>query len=225
MKTALCLQHVPFEGPGILQPILGELGYRVERRLVPREGLPQRAGDFLLIMGGPMSVNDGDAWIAAETEFVREAMATGMPMLGICLGSQIMAKAIGGSVAPGPQPEIGMTALRRTAGGAEDPSFRHFPDVFEAFEWHGEGVALPPGHVPLASSPLFPVQAFRATPRAYGFLFHVEIEQDGVALLCRHGESDLARARMTAQEVEETAGPHFPLMQGYLAGFVRSLLA
>lgn len=225
MKTCVCLKHVPFEGPGYLHRILADHGFRIEEHLVPERGLPDSAGDFLLVMGGPMSVNDADGWIASETEFIRRSVEADVPYLGICLGSQFLAKASGGKVAPGKSPEIGMTTLRRTADGASDGAFRHFPELFEAFEWHGEGIALPPGAVRLASSALFDVQAFRVGARAYGFLFHVEVEPDNVALLCRHCESDLARARRTAEEVGEEAAPHFEIMQGFLGRFVRALLA
>ena len=224
MKKAVCLQHVEFEGPGFLHPILTELGYRIDRSLVPRDGLPADAGDFLLVMGGPMSVNDRDEWVSAEEAFIRDAVRLHIPVLGICLGSQFIAKACGGIVEPGPQPEIGMTTLHRTEAGACDPCFSVFPEVFEAFEWHGEGIAVPASAAVLAGSPLFPVQAFRVGPQAYGFLFHVEVEPDGVAALCREGEADLRRARLTQAEVEETAEPHFPVMQSYLTAFMRRLL-
>lgn len=224
MKTCVCLQHVPFEGPGHLSPILADLGYRIETHLVPETGVPESPGDFLLVMGGPMSVNDREDWIGRETGFIRRAVEAGVPFLGICLGSQFLAKAAGGTVAPGTSPEFGMTALRRTADGADDPAFRNFPAVFEAFEWHGEGITLPPRAVCLASSALFEVQAFRVGARAYGFLFHVEVERDNVAALCRNCAGDLLRARRDADEVEEEAAPHFELMQAYLRRFIKALL-
>jgi GMP synthase-like glutamine amidotransferase len=224
MKTCVCLQHVPFEGPGHLHRILEDLGYRIEKHVVPTNGLPGSPGDFLLVMGGPMSVNDSDKWVASEMEFIRKAVAAGTPFLGICLGSQFLAKAMGGNVAAGKSPEIGMTALQRTEAGAMDRAFKHFPEIFEAFEWHGEGIELPENAVRLAGSALFDVQAFRVGLRAYGFLFHVEVEQDNVAALCRNCESDLVRARRSAAEVEEETGPHFELMQGYLRRFITTLL-
>ena len=224
MKTCVCLQHVPFEGPGHLHRILEDLGYRIEKRVVPTDGLPKSPGDFLLVMGGPMSVNDPDEWIAQETEFIRKAVEAGTPYLGICLGSQFLAKAMGGRVSPGTSPEIGMTTLQRTDDGANDPAFGKFPGVFEAFEWHGEGIALPPHAVRLAGSVLFGVQAFRVGTRAYGFLFHVEVGPDNVAALCLNCEADLIRARREAAEVAEEAAPHFHLMQGWLCSFIGSLL-
>lgn len=224
MKLCRCLQHVPFEGPGRLNSILADLGYIIEERVVPDHGLPPDAGDFLLVMGGPMSVNDGNDWIAPETEFIRATVASGTPCLGICLGSQFLAKATGGRVAAGGGLEIGMTAIQRTREGAADSAFRSFPEVFEAFEWHGEGIELPPEGVGLARSALFPVQAFRVGSRAYGFLFHVEVATEDVAALCKHCPGDLKRARRTASGLQEEASAHFQLMHGHLRRFMESLL-
>src|SRR3970040_2710017 len=95
---AVCLKHVPFEGPGALATALTARGVSLERYLVPREGLPKDAGDVLIVMGGPMSVNDPDPWIAEETEFIRSVILTGKPVIGVCLGSQFMAKELGATV-------------------------------------------------------------------------------------------------------------------------------
>lgn len=225
MKICRCLQHVPFEGPGCLHGILADLGYRVETHLVPSSGLPPDAADFLLAMGGPMSVNDPDTWIARETDFIRTAVRNGTPYLGICLGSQFLAKAMGGRVVPGRMAEVGMTSLRRTPAGAMDPAFRCFPNVFAAFEWHGEGIELPPGGVNLAGSDLYTVQAFRSGARAYGFLFHVEVGPENVAALCRHCPDDLARVRRAGAEVQAEAEAHFSSMHGQLRAFMEALLS
>lgn len=225
MKTCRCLQHVPFEGPGRLGSLLADLGYRVETRLVPADDLPPDAGDFLLVMGGPMSVNDPDRWIERETDFIRNAVRSGTPCLGICLGSQFLAKAMGGRIAPGRVTEVGMTPLRRTPAGREDPAFRLFPQAFHAFAWHGEGIELPAGCVNLAASDGYDVQAFRSGSKAYGFLFHVEVGPENVAALCRHCPEDLVRARRAGPEVQAEAEAHFPSMHGHLRAFLGALLA
>lgn len=208
MKHILCLQHVAFEGPGYFQKVFEDLGCTLERRLVPEAGLPREWPDALLVMGGPMSVNDPDGWILNETEFIREAVARGVPYLGVCLGSQFLAKAIGGKVAPGAAFELGMTGIRLTDAAAHDPLFRRLPPQMEVFQWHGEGITLPEGALPLATSALYPVQAFRHGRAAYGLLFHVEIEAAGVDALCQHGESELSRAHRSIGEVEDETTPH-----------------
>jgi len=208
MRRVLCLQHVPFEGPGYFQKAFEEFGCTVERCLVPKDGLPAAAPDALLVMGGPMSVNDADPWLAAEIDFIRDQVARGVPFLGICLGSQLLAKAVGGEVHPGPAAELGMIPLRLTAAAKHDPLFAHFPDHTQVFAWHGEGLHLPEGAIPLAGSPLFPVQAFRYGRAAYGLLFHLEVEAAGVDALCQHGAADVERAGRTRAEIEAEANPH-----------------
>ena len=213
MKRCVCLQHVPFEGPGFFEQVLVECGYRVEKHLVPQAGLPRDGGDLLLVMGGPMSVNDPEPWIDAETAFTRSHVTQGLPYLGVCLGSQFLAKAMGGRVYAGAAPEIGMTAIHLTAAGQQDRAFAGSDSPMQVFEWHGEGIEVPPGGVNLASSPLFPVQAFRHGERAYGLLFHLEIEPDGADKLCSECAGDVARASASRAELVAALRPHVPRLQ------------
>lgn len=207
---AVCLQHVPFEGPGIFTSHLETRGIRVEPYLVPEEGLPKDPGALLIIMGGPMSVNDPEAWIAEETAFIKSALELGTPVLGICLGSQFMAKALGATVGPGVALEVGMTPIRLTHEGTLDPVFGGSSPTLEVFEWHGEVFDLPAGCVPLASSEVCAVQAFRSGVKAYGLLFHLELDEDGLRSLCRECPQDLARAGLTRDVVLSRARPHLP---------------
>ena len=206
----VCLQHVPFEGPGAFAKALAKRGVNVEYTLVPKDGLPQDAGDLLIVMGGPMSVNDCDQWIAEETAFIQSALHAGKPMIGVCLGSQFMAKALGATVRSGKALEIGMTPVRLTDAGKQDPVFRVGPESFDVFEWHGEIFDLPNDCVPLVGSDIAPLQAFRFGDRAYGLLFHVEMEEGGIDSLCRECAPDLLKARLTAQQVKSTALPQLP---------------
>ena len=179
MKVATCLQHVPFEGPGVFRQALDEEGYALRTILVPSEGLPKELGDFLLIMGGPMSVNDSELWIGEELQFVKAAMDNKLPILGICFGSQLLAKALGGSVEPGPIFEIGMVPVMLTDEGKTDSVFSQLPSTLQVFQWHGEGITLPPETKSLLASADLSVQAFRAQERCYGLLFHPEMEEEG----------------------------------------------
>ncbi len=205
MKQALCLQHVPFEGPGVFRQALAERHYRIEMLLVPQEDLPAMPPDFLLVMGGPMSVNDPDPWIEQELQFIRHAIETGIPVLGVCLGSQFMAKALGGQVRPGPRLEIGPTPVTRTVEEDADAVFGTLPRHFTVFQWHGEGLTLPPGACVLASSEFYPVQAFRYGDHAYGLLFHVELESDGIEALCRECSIDVQQAQTTTEALLASA--------------------
>ena len=223
MKQALCLQHVPFEGPGVFERALEHHGYSLARRLVPREGLPENPGDFLLVMGGPMSANDPDGWIRDEIRFIRRAVDEGVPCLGICLGSQLIARALGGCVYKGPGPEIGMTRIELTDGGRKDPAFLEAELPLTVFEWHGEGVRLPPDARVLASSALFPVQAFRVGARAMGLLFHLEITEDGIRALCGKCPEDVGRSGHEADAILRGARPHLSALHALAACVISSL--
>ncbi|HSF66986.1 MAG TPA: type 1 glutamine amidotransferase [Nitrospiraceae bacterium] len=207
---AVCLKHVPFEGPGALATSLAKYGCSLDYCLVPKDGLPPDPGDVLIVMGGPMSVNDSDGWIADETAFIRSALLSGQPVIGVCLGSQFMAKSLGAAVRPGKALEIGMTPVRLTDEGKKDPVFGTLPESFEVFEWHGEVFDLPKDCVPLAGSDIAPLQAFRYGSRAYGLLFHLEMEENGIESLSRECAPDLAKARVTAHHMKATAIPHLP---------------
>ncbi|BFU95238.1 MAG: GMP synthase family protein [Nitrospira sp.] len=220
----VCLQHVPFEGPGAFEKSLATRGVNLERHLVPQDGLPKDSGDLLIVMGGPMSVNDSDPWIAEETAFIRRALLSGKPVVGVCLGSQFMAKALGATVRPGKALEVGMTPIRLTPEAKSDPVFRTLPDSFEVFEWHGEVFDLPNGCTPLAGSDLAPLQAFRYGSLGYGLLFHLEMEQAGIDSLCRECASDLIRAGMVAQQVTAAAMPHLPTLHRFADSLIGSLL-
>jgi GMP synthase-like glutamine amidotransferase len=224
MMRAICLQHVPFEGPGAFAASLKQRGIELQQVLVPREGLPDDRGDLLIVMGGPMSVNDPDPWIAEETAFIQRAMQAGIPTLGICLGSQFMAKALGGAVKPGRGIEIGMTAIQVTEEGRKDRVFGALPSSLEVFQWHGEGYDCPPGAVTLASSDLFPVQAFRYGDRAYGLLFHLEMDQPGLEALCRECAEDMARAHQTIDHLRGRAISALPQLHQWADRLIAHLI-
>lgn len=222
---AVCLQHVSFEGPGAFAMSLAKRGVQIEHHLVPKDGLPKDSGDLLIVMGGPMSVNDSDQWIVEETAFIRSALLAGKPVIGVCLGSQFMAKALGATIRPGKALEIGMTPIRLTAEAKQDPVFKTLPDSFDVFEWHGEVFDLPKDCVPLASSAIAPFQAFRYGTRAYGLLFHFEMEDKGIDSLCRECAPDLMKARLTAQEIKAAATPHLPTLHQFADRLIAYLLA
>lgn len=222
---AICIQHVPFEGPGAFSTALTNRGVSLDCYLVPQDGLPKDAGELLIVMGGPMSVNDSDQWIAEETAFIRSALQAGIPAIGICLGSQLMAKALGATVRPGKALEIGMTPVKLTRDAKQDPVFTTLPDSFDVFEWHGEIFDLPQGCVPLAGSAVAPLQAFRFGTRAYGLLFHLEMEPAGIDALCRECAPDLTRAHLTAQDVKAAAIPYLPTLHRFADRLIEHLLA
>ncbi len=180
MKPVQVLQHIACEAPGIFLDLLRERKRPIETvRLYEGDRLPEDPSRFagLLVMGGPMSVNDEAKypWLKAEDRLLKEALAADLPTLGICLGSQLIAKAAGGTVRRGSRKEIGWYPVRLTAAGRHDRLFREFPETVEVFQWHGEYFDTPPGAVNLASSELYRCQAFSIGRNVYGLLFHLEV--------------------------------------------------
>ena len=182
----LVLQHARVEHPGIFRSFLEEDGHIWDAvELDEGEPLPTPDGyDALWVMGGPMDVWQEDAhpWLAAEKAFIRDAVeGRGMPFLGLCLGHQLLAEALGGSAEPSKTPEIGIMDVQLTEEGASGVFFDGLEPVFPCLQWHSAEVTrLPPGAKVLATSPDCAVQAMKWGPRAYSAQFHVEIEPDTV---------------------------------------------
>jgi GMP synthase-like glutamine amidotransferase len=179
MARILVFQHTPFETPGTIADVLDSRGFELETvHLYANDPVPEEIGaaDALVVMGGPMGVYETDVvpFMHDEIEFVRRAVDGGVPTLGICLGSQILTTALGGSVTKGSQKEIGWAPVELSAAAASDPLFRHAPRTWMVLHWHGDQITPPPGAIVLASSGITPCQAFRHGNTAYGLQFHPE---------------------------------------------------
>lgn len=171
------LQHHPAEPPGLLAEILEAKGFALRLwRSYEEEPLPP-IPDGLIVMGGPMGVYEQEQYphLAAEIQLIRRAIDAQTPVLGICLGSQLIAVALGATVYPAASPEIGWYPVQLSEASRTDPLWRSAPRQFTAFHWHGDAFPLPDGAVALASSALTPVQAFRFAQHVYGILFHLEV--------------------------------------------------
>ncbi len=183
----LVLQHAACEHPGIFRRFLEEDGHSwMSVELDEGEALPALDGfDGLWVMGGPMDVWQEDAhpWLVAEKSYIREAVAErGMPFLGLCLGHQLLAEALGGACGPSTTPEIGVLEVQLTEVGASGILFDGVPEIFSCLQWHSAEIdKLPEGAVCLATSPACVVQAMSWGPRAYSMQFHVEVEADTAA--------------------------------------------
>ena len=173
------LQHIACEPPGVFEDVLFERGWQLHRvELDEGEPLPPWKGfDAIMAMGGPMSVNDDEQlpWLTAEKRLIGEAVRSGVPYWGTCLGVQLLAAALGAPVYPGPEPEVGLMTVELTDEAAADPVFAGVPPSLLTLQWHGDTFDLPDGAVPLAGSAAFPNQAFRWGRVAYGVQFHVEV--------------------------------------------------
>jgi GMP synthase (glutamine-hydrolysing) len=179
------LQHVAHEGPGAIADALHAGGHNFllvrvdEGGTVP--GIDEVAGiKGLVVMGGPMGVHD-DAeypWLVAERALMSAAVLARIPVLGVCLGAQQLAAALGGMVMPGPEAEIGAGEVVLTRQAAEDPVFGPVATPLPCFHWHGDTFSLPPGSELMAWNETYLHQAFRYGEAAYGLQFHVELTPD-----------------------------------------------
>lgn len=206
---AHCLQHVPFEGLGSIEPWLKAAGCELSAtRFFEDTSLPGLNGlDLLVVMGGPMSVNDeaGHPWLVPEKRFILEAVRSGTAVLGVCLGAQLIASALGARVYRNREKEIGWLTVRAsTPPGAA--AFR-FPASFEAFHWHGETFDLPAGAVRLASSAGCENQAFQFGRTVLGLQFHLETTPRSARELVAHCRSELAASAYVQSEAAILAAP------------------
>lgn len=181
-KTALILQHSPEVRGGLFEEILLEQGWKLEvLPLFLGSGLPSSPKEFgmVLALGGPMSANDEEVhpFLKKEIPFIRQALKFGYPVLGIGLGAQLMAKALGAAVCQGPFKEIGWYWINQTPLARSDPLFSNLDPYLLVFEWHGETFDLPSEADGLAGNRAYPNQAFRFESLSYGLQFHLEVTE------------------------------------------------
>ncbi|HEX9144737.1 MAG TPA: gamma-glutamyl-gamma-aminobutyrate hydrolase family protein [Candidatus Binatia bacterium] len=180
MKKVLVFQHVPHEDLGTLNNLLRLAGFEIHTMKFWSAGAPANLEGFaaLIVLGGPMGVYEADkySYLTAETELIETAVKNDLPLLGICLGSQLIANALGARVYPSGIKEIGWYDLTPTADAGNDPLLRHLNATEKVFQWHGDTFDLPNGAIHLASSPLCPNQAFRYGRNAYALQFHLEVD-------------------------------------------------
>ena len=215
MKRVLIVQHEPFEGPGTLRDALGGCELRLVRTFA---GDPVPAGleeDGLVVLGGGMGVSEADRYphLRDEMKLLRAAARRGRPVLGICLGSQLLAASLGGSVARAPRKEIGWFGVDLLPGARDDALFAGAPRAFTAFHWHGDAFTLPQGATPLAASAMTPLQAFRQGPRAWGVQFHLETDEQVLTAMLRSGAAELREAGADPAAIRARAAAELPRLR------------
>lgn len=215
------LQHIAFESPGLIADWAAERGHSLDgTRLDLDDPLPTLDEfDLLVVMGGPMSVNDeaNYPWLLPEKRLIGDALATGKFVLGVCLGSQMLAEVLGSRVVRNPEKEVGWYPVQTTGAGT---LFSALPSEFTVFHWHGETYEIPPGAAHLAQTPGCRSQAFE-TAHALGLQFHMEMTAPIIEQLLVHCAADLGPGpyRQTAEAIraelpraDEAKALLFPLL-------------
>jgi GMP synthase-like glutamine amidotransferase len=203
----VAIQHVPFEGPGLIVEAAAASNVELRACHVYRgEPLPSVTEiGGLVVMGGPMGVGDAaqHPYLKEETELIAAAVDAGRPVLGVCLGAQLLAHALGANVDRGEEPEIGMGTVTRTPEGRQDPVFGGLAsDAIPVMHWHQDTFELPGGAEWLARSELYAHQAFRAGRCAYGLQFHVEVDRELADGWAEHLPAGLTIMEVARVEVE-----------------------
>ena len=181
MTELLVLQHIACEPPGAYEDELVAWQAGLHRVEVDEgEPIPDwRKFGGIIVMGGPMGAYQEDElpWLSYEKQLLADAVASGAPVWGVCLGAQLLAASLGARVGPGGEPEVGVLRVRCTEAARTDPVFSDLPPEFKALQWHGDTYDLPEGAVQLARSDSYEQQAFVAG-RAYALQFHLEVTSE-----------------------------------------------
>jgi GMP synthase (glutamine-hydrolysing) len=214
-RVVCVMQHVLAEGLGHIEDCLRAEKLTVEVcKIFDGQSVPKGMEGFqaLVVLGGPMSVNEREnlPYLADEMKLMEQAMKERKPVLGICLGSQMLASVLGGGVKKAPGKEIGWHAVRLNDASVNDGLWAGVPRSFQAFHWHGEVFDLPVGAIPLASSEMTGVQAFRYGKNAYGILFHLEVTLGMIEGMLGQFPEELKEAGKTAEEVLGGAKTNLP---------------
>lgn len=203
-------QHVPFEGLGSIAHWLEAAGHEITNtKFFESAKFPDlKKIDLLVVMGGPMSVNDEDdfPWLVSEKQFIREAINSGKPVLGICLGAQLIASATGVKVYRNSVKEIGWFPICGIS--SKDGSIFSFPPAVEVFHWHGETFDLPSGATRLAKSDGCENQAFQIGNSVIGLQFHLETTPKAVREIVSHCRDELVPSRYIQTKEEILSAKH-----------------
>jgi GMP synthase-like glutamine amidotransferase len=203
-----CVQHVPIEGPGAIAAWARRRGHRLSRRQAWRSHFTDRP-DGVIVLGGPMGARDEAdyPWLVPEKRWLGQQIERGVPVVGICLGSQILADVLGGRAYPGATTEIGWFPVERHAEATNTPLGSLLPSAFEALHWHGDTFDRPPGATPLASSQAYAEQGFVWGDNVLALQFHLEMTRSGADRLAAHDSGDLAQGGQWIQPRDALLAP------------------
>jgi len=202
--------HTPFEAPGYIEQWVKEKNHNFSTtRFYEQFTMPNiNDVDWLIVMGGPMGVYDEDKypWLKEEKSFIKQAVNSSKIILGICLGSQLIAEVLGAKVFPNKYKEIGWFNIRTTEAAIKNSIFNFFPDETIVFHWHGDTFNLPSGAVHLAESNVCKNQAFIYNEKVIGLQFHLEVTEKLLNEMLDGGNDELVKAECIQTEVEIRSG-------------------
>jgi len=219
MKPVLCVRNDRDDTLGITAAVLGDHGLPILRldAFDPGAAWPDLAEiGGLIVFGGEMNVDQVDRYpyLLTQRRLMHSAVDAGLPVLGICLGAQMLARALDARVVRAPVRELGFKPVRLTEAGRHDPLLGAFNNGDRVFQWHEDTFDLPEGALLLAAGDDVPVQAFRFATTAWGVQFHVEVDREGVEAWLRAAEPNLERAwNRTADEVRRELDTHLEAQQ------------
>ena len=210
-RTCLAVRHVAFEDLGLLGPLVSARGYDIryhDAGIEPFDAKSLVEPDLVIVLGGPIGVYESETYpfIAAEIAAVAARIAANKPVLGVCLGAQLMAAALGARVEPGPVKEIGWAPLSLTEAGRH--SVLAPLAATPVLHWHGDNCDLPKGCERLASTPPCPVQAFTCAPSQLALQFHIEVEPARIERWLIGHTVELGKAGIDPRDLRAQAKAH-----------------
>ena len=223
-------QHVPFEGIGSMESVFRDSGALLDytHYFADQNPPPLDAFDLLLVMGGPMGVYDEVEfpWLKEEKRALKAALFAGKPVLGICLGAQLMAEVLGGKVTKNPHKEIGWFPVECLPEAASSWATEYFPERFNTFHWHGDTFSIPSGASPLFRSEGCANQGFAWGENALALQFHPEITPETAVSWVKHGTDELTPGPYV-QSPEQICGTpeDFIMNNGWIAGLCRAMMS
>lgn len=204
------VQHVPFEGPGVIEKWAKTFSHTLTfTRIFQNEPLPYRDSlNALIILGGPMSVNERGThpWLKDELYFIEKVIQQGKPVLGICLGAQLIAHVFGASVYKNKEKEIGWFPIQIKPEAIQHPFFNSFPKDLKVFHWHGETFSIPENALHFAETEACPNQGFVYDSHVLAMQFHMEIDPVAVELLITHCGKELSKGKYVQTKTQLTQG-------------------
>ena len=200
-KKILSIRNINVETLGTLEPLFRSAGFQIEEVNAQKDHVPLNSGQYnaIVILGGPMSAYDNLSYLAREQELIRNAIRKKVPVLGICLGSQLIAQAIGGRVYKGPKKEMGWSEVTLSPNGHKSlfNGIKH--KTLRVFQWHGDTYDLPETANIMASSPLYP-QAF-SFGSAVGIQFHLEVDGEMIQRWLQEYHEEIDRELIDRRDI------------------------